>query len=31
MVNIALRLPVDDDALESYLEQVIPAGHAAFG
>jgi hypothetical protein len=31
MVNIALRLPVDDDALDSYLEQVVPAARAAFG
>ncbi len=31
LVNIALRLPVDDDALEAYLERVVPAAHAAFG
>jgi alkanesulfonate monooxygenase SsuD/methylene tetrahydromethanopterin reductase-like flavin-dependent oxidoreductase (luciferase family) len=30
LVNIALRLPVDDDALETYLEEVVPAAHAAF-
>ena len=30
-VNIALRLPVDDDALSLYLEQVVPAARAEFG
>jgi alkanesulfonate monooxygenase SsuD/methylene tetrahydromethanopterin reductase-like flavin-dependent oxidoreductase (luciferase family) len=30
LVNVALRLPVDDDALTAYLESVIPAAHAAF-
>lgn len=28
MVNIALRLPVDDDALSAYLDDVIPAARA---
>lgn len=28
MVNIALRLPVDDDALNAYLDDVIPAARA---
>lgn len=30
LINVALRLPVDDDALTAYLESVIPAAHAAF-
>ena len=30
LVNVALRLPVDDDALTAYLETVIPAAHQAF-
>lgn len=31
LVSVALRLPVDDDAFEAYLEHVVPAAHAAFG
>jgi len=30
LVNVALRLPVDDDALDAYFEAVIPAAHEAF-
>jgi len=31
LVNVALRLPVDDEAFDAYLATVIPAAHAAFG
>jgi alkanesulfonate monooxygenase SsuD/methylene tetrahydromethanopterin reductase-like flavin-dependent oxidoreductase (luciferase family) len=30
LVNIALRLPVDAEALDAYLEQVVPDARAAF-
>lgn len=30
-VNIALRLPVDDDALSLYLDEVVPAARREFG
>ena len=28
MINIALRLPVDEEALDTYLSDVIPAARA---
>jgi len=31
MVNVALRLPVDADALDAYLDVVVPAVRAALG
>lgn len=31
MVNIALRLPVDQDALDAYLDVVVPAARAEIG
>lgn len=31
LVNVALRLPVDDEAFDAYLATVIPAAHTAFG
>jgi hypothetical protein len=30
-VNIALRAPWDDAALDAYLEEVVPAVRAEFG
>ena len=30
MVNVALRLPVDADALDAYLDVVVPAARAEF-
>ncbi len=30
MVNVALRLPVDHDALDAYLDVVVPTAHAEF-
>jgi alkanesulfonate monooxygenase SsuD/methylene tetrahydromethanopterin reductase-like flavin-dependent oxidoreductase (luciferase family) len=31
MINVALRLPVDPDALDAYLEVVVPAARSEFG